>query len=74
MHALLANLLAADVLSGESRDLILERTEGNPFFVEEMIRSLIDAGFLVREDDGRRTVRPITTLDVPDRGPRGQAC
>jgi len=33
------------------RNTILSRAEGNPFFVEEIIRMFIDQGFLVCEDD-----------------------
>ncbi|GHO43753.1 ATP-binding protein [Ktedonospora formicarum] len=33
------------------RHSILARTEGNPFFVEEIIRMLIDQGTLIREED-----------------------
>ena len=31
------------------RDLILGKAEGNPFFVEEVVRSLIDLGVLERD-------------------------
>jgi class 3 adenylate cyclase len=34
------------------RRLIIERAEGNPFFVEELISMLIDRGVLRRSDDG----------------------
>ncbi|HCO02087.1 MAG TPA: hypothetical protein DIT48_01745, partial [Actinobacteria bacterium] len=48
--------MAGELLGGELpvglRDLILGRAEGNPFFVEELIASLIDQGILVRGEDG----------------------
>ncbi len=31
------------------RRMIAERTEGNPFFIEEMVRALFDEGALVRD-------------------------
>ena len=34
------------------RELIVERAEGNPFFVEELIATLIDRGVLERTDGG----------------------
>jgi predicted ATPase len=35
-------------LPAELRELVVERAEGNPFFVEEVIGVLIDRGLLVR--------------------------
>src|SRR5438552_2117430 len=39
-------------LPAELRELIVERAEGNPFFVEELLGVLIDRGLLTREDGG----------------------
>ncbi|TMD61051.1 MAG: hypothetical protein E6I87_04200 [Chloroflexi bacterium] len=47
------------------RDVIVERSGGNPFFIEETLRSLIDAGMIVPESDGWRLVREPEQLDVP---------
>jgi class 3 adenylate cyclase len=48
------------------RDLVLARAEGNPFFVEELIRTLIDQGVLERRN-GDWTVRDIPNdFVVPD--------
>jgi predicted ATPase len=43
------SLLVGDSLPDEVETLILERAQGNPFFLEELIRSLIDSGHIVRE-------------------------
>ena len=43
---------------------ILEPAEGNPFFLEEIVRSLVDAGALVHEDDGWRFDHEIE-VEVP---------
>ena len=50
--ALTGSLLAGAQISDALRELILGRAEGNPLFVEEIVRSLIDQGILVRSDDG----------------------
>jgi predicted ATPase/class 3 adenylate cyclase len=34
------------------RTLILEKAEGNPFFIEEVVRALMDGGVLEQDDDG----------------------
>ena len=47
-------LLGADTLAPEIEALVIERAEGNPFFVEELVRSMLDLGAVRRE--GRRAV------------------
>ncbi|MDQ2934520.1 MAG: tetratricopeptide repeat protein [Chloroflexota bacterium] len=59
---LLGALLAVDDLPESLRARILERAEGNPLFVEEVVRMLIDAGMVVRRDD--RWVALGTAADV----------
>ena len=43
-------LLNSEELPGVLRYTILNRAEGNPFFVEEIVRMLIDQGVLIFED------------------------
>jgi DNA-binding SARP family transcriptional activator/class 3 adenylate cyclase len=50
-------MLSADALPAEARDAILAQSQGNPFFVEEIIRSLIDTGAVFREG-GRWKAKP----------------
>jgi adenylate cyclase len=42
-----------------------ERTQGNPFFIEEIVRELAEAGHLKGERGGYRLVRPIEDAGVP---------
>jgi len=49
---LLRELFVGTELPTTIRDLVVDRAEGNPFFVEELIGTLIDRGVLAR-DDGR---------------------
>ena len=42
-----------------------ERTAGNPFFVEEIVRELVEAGHLAGERGAYRLVRPIEEIGVP---------
>jgi predicted ATPase len=51
------------------RELIVRKAEGNPFFIEEVIRSLIDNGALVRSTDETQSF--VTTdasqeIRIPD--------
>ena len=63
---LVANLLEVEDLPEAVRALILKKAEGNPFFVEEVIRSLLDANLVVREDSHWRATREIENIAVPD--------
>ena len=66
-RTLVAHLLEVEDLPEKVRDLILTKTEGNPFFVEEVIRSLLDAGLVVRQDDRWRATREIEDITVRTR-------
>jgi class 3 adenylate cyclase/tetratricopeptide (TPR) repeat protein len=48
------------------RDLVRAKTEGNPFFIEEVTRSLIEAGALETERSRWRLARPAEELAIPD--------
>jgi len=62
---MVADLLAAE-LPGRLREALVGRAGGNPFFVEELIGTLIDREILARANGGW-TVRDLPTdLDVPD--------
>jgi predicted ATPase len=63
---LVANLLEVEDLPEKVRTLILEKAEGNPFFVEEVIRSLLDANLVVRRDGHWRATQEIERIAVPD--------
>jgi class 3 adenylate cyclase/tetratricopeptide (TPR) repeat protein len=65
---LLTNLLAGAELSAEDRQRVLAKAAGNPFYLEELVRSLRDSEALVR-DNGRwqATAKVRSVLDsVPD--------
>ena len=62
--AMLAALLGGGVELEALKRLIIERTEGNPFFIEEMVQALFDEGALVR--NGAVTVtRSLSQLRLP---------
>ncbi|MFQ5796113.1 MAG: AAA family ATPase, partial [Candidatus Bipolaricaulia bacterium] len=65
-RTLVANLLHVEDLPEQVRTLILTKAEGNPFFVEEVIRSLLDAKLVVRENSHWRATREIENIAVPD--------
>jgi tetratricopeptide (TPR) repeat protein len=62
---LVSSLLEIEDLPERVRDLILEKSEGNPFFVEEVIRSLIDSRLIVQQDHHWHATQEIGTIGVP---------
>ena len=46
-------------------ELIHERTQGNPFFIEEIVRELAEGGYLEGERGAYRLVRPVEDTGVP---------
>ena len=65
-RSLVANLLQVEDLPERVRTLILGKAEGNPFFVEEVIRSLLDANLVVRENSHWRATEEISNIALPD--------
>ncbi|MGH2350845.1 MAG: AAA family ATPase, partial [Chloroflexota bacterium] len=70
---LVDSLLRIEDLPATAKELILAKAQGNPFFVEEVVRSLIDAGVLYRDDPasggdaGVWRARPgVETVSVPE--------
>jgi predicted ATPase len=63
---LVANLLEIESLSEKARSLILDKAEGNPFFVEEVIRMMIDRGMIARRNGGWAATTEIEAVDIPD--------
>src|SRR6185295_611461 len=45
---------------------ILARADGNPFFLEEITRALIEGGALLRGDGHIRLTRPVAQIGIPD--------
>jgi class 3 adenylate cyclase/tetratricopeptide (TPR) repeat protein len=63
---LVGNLLEIESLPQRLRDTVLERAEGNPFFLEEMVRMLIDRELIERVGDRWTARAEIARLDVPE--------
>ena len=63
---LVEQLLTVADLPAPLRADILAKAEGNPFFVEEIVRRLIDEGVLVQEEDHWRATSEALTATIPD--------
>lgn len=65
-RSLVANLLDIEALPERVRDLILKKAEGNPFFVEELIRMLIERGAIQYINGRWIAQQDILERDIPD--------
>ncbi|HLB75895.1 MAG TPA: hypothetical protein VJO72_02565, partial [Candidatus Dormibacteraeota bacterium] len=70
-HELLTALLGDDPSLQALKQLILARTEGNPFFMEELVQALLEQGVVRRESPVGSQVtrvsltRPLTAMQLP---------
>jgi class 3 adenylate cyclase/tetratricopeptide (TPR) repeat protein len=63
--ALLQALLGDDPSLVPLKPLLIARTEGNPFFLEESVRTLVETGGLVGEPGAYRLAQALPTIQVP---------
>jgi class 3 adenylate cyclase/tetratricopeptide (TPR) repeat protein len=62
---LLLKLLGTNTDLAPLKELLIKRTEGNPFFAEESVRSLVEAGVLRGEKGAYRPGLKIDDLVIP---------
>lgn len=65
IQALLDDLLGRDPSLNGLPALIRERSAGNPFFIEELVRTLAESGNLEGRRGAYRLVRPVDDAAVP---------
>jgi class 3 adenylate cyclase/tetratricopeptide (TPR) repeat protein len=62
---LLDALLGPDMGLGPLKRLLVERTEGNPFFLEESVRTLVETKALIGERGAYGLAKPFEGIQVP---------
>ena len=62
---LLDSLLGDDANLAPLMQSLLQRTEGNPFFLEESIQTLVETQVLVGERGAYRVAKPLQSIQVP---------
>jgi predicted ATPase len=61
--------LVRSLLDGEApvgMNLLLEKTQGNPLFIETVVQSLVESGALLRTAAGWHPTRPLSEIAIPD--------
>lgn len=64
---MLRDYLGQDPTVAALAHMIEDRTKGNPFFIEELLQSLVESGHLQGSRHDYRLTTPLTGLDVPAR-------
>ena len=64
-ETLITNLLNIKGFPHKLKDQILERAGGNPYFIEEVVRSFIDEGAVVMKETGFEVTDKLFSISVP---------
>ena len=64
-EAFFQTLLGEDISLAPLKQRLIERTEGNPFFLEESVRTLVETGVLMGERGAYRLAKTLPSVQVP---------
>jgi class 3 adenylate cyclase/tetratricopeptide (TPR) repeat protein len=62
---MVAHLLGTQEIDKDLEKLILEKTEGVPFFIEELLKSLKDLKIIERKDSKYQLAKDVQTVAIP---------
>jgi class 3 adenylate cyclase/tetratricopeptide (TPR) repeat protein len=62
---MISHLLGTEDIDRDLEELVLEKTEGVPFFIEEFIKSLKDLKVIQRKDNKYRLTKAIKEVSIP---------
>ncbi|MBS3816481.1 MAG: tetratricopeptide repeat protein [Candidatus Thermoplasmatota archaeon] len=54
-------------LEKENIERFYKESEGNPFFLLEILRMLVDEGYIAEDEDVRRVTKPLDEVNIPSR-------
>jgi class 3 adenylate cyclase/tetratricopeptide (TPR) repeat protein len=65
VERVVARVTGGRVLPAEVMRQIVTKTDGNPLFIEELTKTVLEAGILVEDAEGYRLDRPLAPLAIP---------
>jgi tetratricopeptide (TPR) repeat protein len=65
VESMVARLTGGCVLPPEVMKQIVAKTDGNPLFVEELTKAVLEAGILIKDAEGYRLAGPLPPLAIP---------
>jgi predicted ATPase len=66
VEKMVARVTGGHVLPAEVTEQIVAKTDGNPLFVEELTKTVLEAGILVEDAEGYRLEGPLPPLVIPE--------
>ena len=66
VESIVARVAGGRVLPAEVMNRIVAKTDGNPLFVEELTKAVLESGLLVEDAEGYRLDGPLPALAIPD--------
>jgi class 3 adenylate cyclase/predicted ATPase/ABC-type transport system involved in cytochrome c biogenesis ATPase subunit len=66
VESMVARMTGGRVLPAEVMKQIVDKTDGNPLFVEELTKAVLEAGILVENAEGYRLDGPLPPLAIPE--------
>jgi class 3 adenylate cyclase/tetratricopeptide (TPR) repeat protein len=64
-QSMVESLLKTDAAPGELKKFIRDRVEGNPFYLEEVINSLLETAILASQDGQWKLTKPLIEANIP---------
>ncbi|HEV2956219.1 MAG TPA: adenylate/guanylate cyclase domain-containing protein [Xanthobacteraceae bacterium] len=65
VESVIARVTGGRALPGEVMKQIIAKTDGNPLFVEELTKAVLEAGILIEDSEGYRLDGPLPPLAIP---------
>jgi len=66
VESMVAQVTGGRVLPAEVIEQIVVKTDGNPLFVEELTKAVLEAGILVEGAEGYRLEKPLPPFAIPE--------
>ncbi|HZA01788.1 MAG TPA: adenylate/guanylate cyclase domain-containing protein, partial [Hyphomicrobiaceae bacterium] len=66
VESIVVRVTGGRVLPGEVMKQIIAKTDGNPLFVEELTKAVLEAGIMVEDGAGYRLAGPLPPLAIPE--------
>ncbi len=60
------NAFEKDLFLTQEKQILVDKSAGNPFYMEELIQSLIDEDIVVKEGDGWKKCKEVNLAHLPD--------
>ncbi len=65
VESMVARMIGGRLLPAQVMKQIVAKTDGNPLFIEELTKAVLEAGILIKDADGYRLAGPLQPLAIP---------